>query len=105
MEIIEKTISTGHYDNGKTYTDRLSMALPDNLKGLKQYLLWRREPSKDAGKKDLKVPYYAKGVRRFGTQGSPEDRAGLVSFAEVLRVYESSNGRYAGIGIAMLPEA
>lgn len=88
-----------------SYTDRLSMALPDELKRLKQYLLWCREPSDDAGKKDLKVPYYARGVKRYGTQGSAEDRAAMVSFAEALRVYDNNNGRYTGIGIAMFPEA
>ena len=29
----------------------------------------------------------------------------MVSFNEALRVFENSNGRYTGIGIAMMPEA
>ena len=87
-----------------SYTDRLSMALPDELKRLKQFLLWRYEPPEEAGKKDLKVPYYSKGVKRFGPQGAPEDRAAMVSFSEALRVFESARGRYTGIGIAMFPQ-
>lgn len=82
-------------------TDRLTM-LPEELKRLRQWVVWRFEPN-PSGKKPRKVPYYIGGTRRNGTQGGPEDRAQLASFAEALHMLEV--GGYNGLGIAMLPEA
>ena len=51
------------------------------------------------------MPYYTNGIKRNGTQGSPEDRAQMATFSEAVQAYEDAPGRYSGIGIAMYPEA
>ena len=79
--------------------DRLSL-LPEELKRLRQWLVWKSEPD-PAGKKPRKVPYYVTGQRRNGVQGSPEDRAQLAAFNQAVQVYEA--GGYTGLGVAMLP--
>ncbi len=78
-------------------------AIPDSLAVRPQWLLWRFEPNpkKPEGKK-LKVPYWAIGSRRSGTQGEARDRARLVTLAQAQRVFESS-AHYEGIGFAFLP--
>jgi hypothetical protein len=83
-------------------------ALPAAIRELPQWLLWRyeKDPKRD---KPLKVPYYANGHRRGGKrdaplrQGSPEDRAALVSFDIALRCLRSNASRYSGMGFAFLP--
>ena len=78
---------------------RLAFGVPNELRELKGWLLWKRGQVKRGGKFD-KVPYYALGGKRFGTQGGPEDRKRLVSFDEALpRLRE---GGYDGLGLAML---
>ncbi|MFA7270894.1 MAG: DUF3987 domain-containing protein [Sterolibacterium sp.] len=73
-------------------------SIPKLLRDRPQWLLWRFE--QHAGeKKPRKVPYYANGRRRAGEQGSPEDRAALVTHAAAVR----ASGGYAGIGFAFLP--
>jgi|GEM_PF-1262096 len=75
-------------------------AIPARLKQQRQFLLWKLE-EKPGDKKPRKVPYYANGHRRTGTQGSEADRAALVDFETALAVM--SKGGYAGIGFAFLP--
>lgn len=82
--------------------ERLAMNIPEALKQLQQFLLWRYEPGA-SGKKPNKVPYYASTrIRRNGVQGGPEDRAQLVTFSEAIKVLEDDF--FDGIGLAMLPE-
>ena len=76
--------------------------LPDELKRLRQWLVWKFQPD-PSGKKPRKVPHYVSGVQRNGTQGSPEDRTQLATFDAALVAYEA--GGYDGLGLAMLPEA
>lgn len=74
--------------------------LPQAMRDLPQWLLWRKEQF--AGdKKPRKVPYYASGRKRRGEQGAPDDRAALVSFEVALAALEAR--RYDGIGFAFVP--
>jgi hypothetical protein len=73
--------------------------IPPSLKALHGWLLWRFEGD---GLKPRKVPYYVKGAKRSGTQGSPEDRSSLATFADAYAALQQ--GSYAGLGLAMLPE-
>jgi uncharacterized protein (DUF927 family) len=76
-------------------------AIPARLKQQRQFLLWKLE-EKPGDKKPRKVPHYASGRRRTGTQGSEADRAALVDF-ETARAAISNKAGYAGIGFAFLP--
>jgi len=79
--------------------DRLALGVPNELRELEGWLLWRRGPARPDGRFD-KVPYYTPGGKRCGTQGSPEDFAKLVTFDVALaRLRE---GGYDGLGLAML---
>lgn len=73
---------------------------PEELRRLTGWLLWRYEQS-DGGK-PIKVPYWADGGRRYGQQGSAEDRAKLVTFAAA-RDAAARRG-FDGVGLAMLPD-
>lgn len=74
--------------------------VPSALRKKPQWLVWRSE-QKDGDPKPRKVPYYAGGGRRVGTQGDDADRKRLVSFD---RAFESAaSGRYSGLGFAFLP--
>jgi putative DNA primase/helicase len=75
---------------------------PDVLrKGHAAWLVWRFEPNENPGGKPRKVPYYIAGGRRQGVQGSPEDRARLVTF-DAARVAAARQGM-DGVGYALLP--
>lgn len=79
--------------------DRLAVGVPNELRALKGWLLWKRGQAKPGGEFD-KVPYYAPGGKRFGTQGIPEDLAKLATFDVALaRLRE---GGYDGLGLPML---
>jgi putative DNA primase/helicase len=81
--------------------DRLNFSVPEELRQLKAWLLW--EKVQRAGKTKFdKVPYYVSGMKRFGKQGSPEDRVKLVTFNEAVAVLQRSE--FDGIGLAMLGE-
>lgn len=71
--------------------------VPSFLKDLPGWLLWKSEAQGAA--KPRKVPYYANGNRRNGTQGSPDDRRQLVSHSEALAALHK--GGYTGLGFAM----
>lgn len=83
---------------------------PVALRDLKQWLIWKYEPNPKPGKKDLKVPRYAKsgtkrgwfpGVRgqKIG-QGTPEELPLLVSFEEA-KAAAVQRGM-DGVGLAMV---
>jgi len=77
------------------------LVAPSELRDLQGWLIWRYEtqPGTD---KQLKVPYYADGGRRYGRQGGPDDRSKLVTFVAA-RDAAVRKG-YTGVGLAMLPE-
>lgn len=83
---------------------------PAALRELKQWLVWKFEPNPKPGKKDLKVPHYAKsgtkrgwfpGVRgkKIG-QGSEEELPLLVTFAEAKAA--AIHRGMDGVGLAMV---
>ncbi|MNO56400.1 DNA repair and recombination protein RadB [compost metagenome] len=83
---------------------------PAVLRELKQWLVWKFEPNPKPGKKDLKVPHYAKsgtkrgwfpGVRgkKIG-QGSSEEMPLLVTFEEA-KAAAIQRGM-EGVGLAMV---
>ncbi len=74
--------------------------IPEELKRLKGWLIWRSEPQ-GAGK-PRKVPYYVRGGRRSGTQGSESDRAQLVPLTEALATCRKLG--FDGVGLALMPE-
>lgn len=83
---------------------------PAALRDLKQWLIWKYEPNPKPGKKDLKVPRYAKsgtkrgwfpGVRgRKIGQGTPEELPLLVTFEEA-KAAAVQRG-FDGVGLAMV---
>lgn len=79
----------------------LDIAVPEALKDLKGWLVWRLS-HKEGVKKPLKMPFYVGGKPRSGTQGSADDRANMRSFDEALTYAKDHN--YTGVGLAMLPE-
>ena len=78
-----------------------SLAAPTALRGLQGWLLWRYEHH-DGEPKARKVPYYADGGKRYGANGSPNDRAKLVKFAAA-RDAAAKRGM-SGVGLALMPE-
>lgn len=87
-----------------------SLRAPDALRDLKQWLVWKFEPNPKPGKKDLKVPYYAKSGTKRGWmpgprskkvgQGSVEELPLLVTFEEA-RAAAVERGM-TGVGLAMV---
>ena len=75
--------------------------VPDELKQLSAWLVWRYEQHPNEVKA-RKVPYWTDGARRSGTQGSPQDRAKLVTF-DVARSYAARKG-FDGIGLAIFSD-
>lgn len=75
-------------------------SIPAPLAERRQWLLWRFE-AKPGQDKPAKMPYYAKGTRRAGEQGSDKDRARLVDLPAARAAFE--RGGWDGIGFALLP--
>lgn len=74
---------------------------PPALRALPAWLIWRFEPNPGGGK-PRKVPYYASGARRRGTQGNEADVASLVTF-EAAKTAAARRG-FDGVGFATLPQ-
>ena len=74
--------------------------IPAHLADLKQWLLWKFE-AKPGQVKPAKTPYYVKGTRRAGEQGSDKDRARLATLEQAREAFE--RGGWDGIGFALLP--
>ena len=66
-------------------------AIHAELREKRGWLLWKLEHGR-------KVPYYASGRKRHGTQGSAEDRAALVSYEQAL----AASSDYAGLGFIQI---
>ena len=77
------------------------LVAPSALRELQGWLIWRYE-TQAGSDKQLKVPYYADGGRRFGTQGSADDRAKLTSFAAACTA--AARKGFTGVGLAMLSD-
>lgn len=73
--------------------------VPASLQSRPQWLVWKFEPGE---KKPRKMPYYASGARRSGTQGSDADRAKLMPFEAALAA--AIIMKMDGIGFAFLPD-
>lgn len=78
-----------------------SLEVPEELKLLPAWLVWRAELAGNSGKV-LKVPYYVEGGRRFGQQGSAQDRSKLATFA--IAREEAARRGFDGVGLALLPD-
>lgn len=76
-------------------------SVPDALRNLQGWLLWKFEHPEGATK-PRKVPYYANGGRRQGVQGRPEDRQQLTTF-EQAKAAATRRG-FDGVGLALMPE-
>jgi len=87
----------------ETAITRWRDALPEELLEQRIFLLWVKKPKPGKPGKYDKIPYYANGGKRHGTQGSADDRARLVDFADAVLAFKGS--RCDGIGIALLPTA
>ena len=74
--------------------------IPAALRERAQWLVWRYE-SKPGQAKPAKMPYYANGARRTGTQGSDDDRARLVTLDGAMQALQA--GDFTGLGFAFLP--
>lgn len=74
---------------------------PAILAGKPCWLIWKYE-NWAGDKKPRKIPYYADGERRSGTQGTPADLNRLVDFKTALAA--ASRHQASGIGIATLPQ-
>lgn len=71
---------------------------PLPLYGMTIWLLWKFVPNGD--KKPRKVPFYAGGGKRQGSQGSDADRKQLVDFPTALEA--AVKGGFDGVGVALL---
>lgn len=74
--------------------------VPRSLATRQQWLLWKFE-HKEGSAKPGKIPYYVRGGRRTGGQGSDSDRERLATLEVVRRAFE--RGGWSGIGFAFLP--
>lgn len=79
---------------------RAAGQLPAVLTSKPNWLLWRLV-QKPGEKKPRKVPFYTDGSPRSGGQGTPEDRAKLVTYDRAHAV--CVKGNYSGVGYAVLP--
>src|SRR6185503_16700326 len=87
-----------------------NLQAPAVLRDLKQWLVWKFETNPKPGKKDLKVPYYAKSGTKRGWmpgprstkvgQGSEEELPLLVTFAEAKAA--AAQLGMTGVGLAMV---
>jgi P4 family phage/plasmid primase-like protien len=75
-----------------------SRHVPDLLKGIPQWVLWKLVPNPDRPDKPDKVPYNA----RTGKPASTTDRKSWCSFQAALSAYKA--GGYDGLGFVPTPE-
>lgn len=73
--------------------------VPAPLRDLQIFLCWQLE-QRDGEPKPRKLPYYASGGKRYGKQGSPNDRRQLVTYKEAMS--QAIKRGMSGIGIALL---
>lgn len=90
-------MSTGVYQ----LSDYKAPELPEMLKGLPGWLVWRFQ-KKPGQIKLAKVPYYSNGKIRSGAQGSQDDRQQMTSYR--LAYAACLSGGFTGVGLAIFPE-
>jgi len=108
MNAISKTVAPG---DTAALTEALRADLqanhsniPDALRQLKAWVVWKVAHNDPVRGKFGKVPVYpTNGGNRCGTQGSPEDRAGLGTWEQAFAAFQRDPS-LAGVGIAMLPD-
>lgn len=66
-----------------------------------QWVIWRYEPGERQEAKPRKIPYYPRGGKRFGAQGSDKDKAALGNYA--LAAEMAVKRGFDGVGFAFLP--
>jgi putative DNA primase/helicase len=79
--------------------DRFSFNIPDGLKRMKNWLVWKYIHKKDE-KKPTKMPFYVSGKVRKGIQGDEKDLESLENFQKAIETFE--NESYSGVGFAMI---
>ena len=75
--------------------------VPEPLRDIPAWLVWRFEQF-TGEVKPRKIPYWADGTRRHGTQGGPTDRDRLTTF--VVARDAAVRGSYDGVGFAPLAD-
>ncbi|MFM2006241.1 MAG: hypothetical protein RLZZ09_1896 [Pseudomonadota bacterium] len=81
-------------------TKIMSMEVPEDLREIPAWLIWRLE-SQEGEAKGRKVPYWADGMRRYGPNGSGNDRERLTTFVAARDAAVRMG--YDGVGFAPLP--
>lgn len=81
----------------------LGLVIPSEMKALPIWLLWKAI-QKDGKPKPDKVAFWANGKVRTGKQGGAIDIANLATFEIAMAAYGAIPGRFAGVGVALLPE-
>lgn len=76
--------------------------IPESIRNLDDWLMWRYEENPRPGKKPLKVPYWINGKKRYGELGGSKDRRNLASFDTALETANSMG--FDGVGLAIMPE-
>src|SRR6185369_2073705 len=76
--------------------------IPALLRELDHWVVWRYEDNPDPAKKQLKVPYYVNGRKRYGVLGSEKDVEQLAPFDAALAY--ARKRKFDGVGLAVLPE-
>lgn len=74
--------------------------IPEFLKNINSWVVWKFGAPKRPGAKPPKIPYYTNGSKRFGRLGGSEDLKKLDSFENALS-YARKND-FDGIGLAVL---
>lgn len=74
--------------------------VPAPIRDLPIFLCWRYEAQYEGDPKPLKTPYYPNGGKRYGKQGTGEDRAKLTTYA--LAKAQAAKRGMTGVGIALL---
>ena len=80
--------------------ERLQANVPQEMRVLPAWLLWKPEPPDRPGNKPKKVPYYVDGTKR-GTTDTADDRSRLVTFDDVMKIYGEDRHNYLGPGFAL----
>ncbi len=74
---------------------------PPEIRDTPVWLIWNAEHVEGEAK-PRKIPYYSRGGKRTGQQGSIGDRAGLTTYAEAREAASKRN--MTGVGLALMPE-
>lgn len=82
-------------------TSLATMRVPEELRALPGWLIWRYEQFSGESK-PRKIPFWADGIRRHGTQGGPQDRDRLTTFVAARAA--ASRAGFDGVGFAPLSD-